>query len=277
MNAFGTLPGQFPYVRFGTGPAALVVLPGMAFDNPDPGPGRARAYALSMRRLAVGRTVTVLHRPRGVAEEASKGRPADFALGTADLADMYAPVIQDEFGPVDVMAFSTGGLIAQHLALRHPALVRRLVLVVSGARIAEAGRQICATWATLCQQQDWRSLRGGLLASAVDGPVATWLARLLGGSGRDPDPTDVSDFTAAVAAVLRHDATGALHGITMPTLILGGRDDPFFPEPVLRATAAEIPDAHVEVHAGGHGVPKHHSRWLQDQVAAFLAHPPGGE
>ena len=56
----------------------------------------------------------------------------------------------------------------------------------------------------------------------------------------------------------------------MPTLILGGRDDPFFPEPVLRATAAAIPGAQVEVHAGGHGVPKHHSRWLQDEVATFL-------
>ena len=60
----------------------------------------------------------------------------------------------------------------------------------------------------------------------------------------------------------------------MPTLVLGGRDDPFFPEPVLRATAAAIPGARVEVHAGGHGVPKHHSRWLQDEVATFLRHRP---
>ena len=63
----------------------------------------------------------------------------------------------------------------------------------------------------------------------------------------------------------------------MPTLVLGGRDDPFFPEPVLRATAAVVPGARVEVHAGGHGVPKHHSRWLQDEVTAFLAAEPNGE
>jgi pimeloyl-ACP methyl ester carboxylesterase len=185
-------------------------------------------------------------------------------------------VLRDEFGPVDLMAFSTGGLIAQHLALRHPALVRRLVLVVSGARIESAGRQMCQTWLTLCQQRDWRSLRGSLAASAVDGPVATRLAHWFGGSGREPDPRDVADFKATVEAVLRHDTSGYLKGLTVPTLILGGQDDPFFPEPALRVTAAEIPDAHLEVHAGGHGVPKHHSRWLEDQVAAFLAHPSEG-
>jgi pimeloyl-ACP methyl ester carboxylesterase len=190
---------------------------------------------------------------------------------------LYAPVIRDEFGPVDVMALSTGGLIAQHLALRHPALVRRLVLVVTGARIANAGRQICQTWLTLCQRQDWRRLRGALAASAVDGPVATWLARSLASFGGEPDRRDVADFSATVLAVLQHDTTGALHRVTVPTLILGGQDDPFFPEPMLRATAAEIPGALAEVHPGGHGIPKQHSRWLQNQVAAFLADTPDGQ
>jgi pimeloyl-ACP methyl ester carboxylesterase len=268
MTAAGTVQGRFPYVRFGTGPEPLVVLPGLILDNPVPGTTSARAYAWAMRRLAVGRTVTVLYRPRGVVD-AAVGRD-DAGLDTADLAEIYASVIRDEFGPVDVMALSTGGLIAQHLALRHPELVRRLVLVVSGARIASAGRQLCRTWSALCRAEDWRSLRGELAAAVVDGSIATRLARLLGRSGRDPDPRDVADFAATVAAVLRHDTTGALPGMTVPTLVLGGRDDPFFPEPVLRATAAEIPGARLEVHAGGHGVPKQHSRWLQDRVAAFL-------
>jgi pimeloyl-ACP methyl ester carboxylesterase len=270
MSAVGTLQGRFAFVRFGNGPVPLVVLPGMAFDNPVPSIASARAYAWGMRCLAAGRTVTVLNRPRGIVSEAASDGLDEPAMETADYADIYAPVLENDFGPVDIMAFSTGGLIAQHLALRHPALVRRLILVVSSAQIAERGRQMCQTWTALCQQKDWRSLRGALLASAVDGPVATWLAWRLGSSGRDPDPQDVADFQALVAAVLRHDTTGALHRITMPTLILGGKDDPFFPEPVLRATAAEIPGAHLQAHAGGHGVPKNHGRWLQDEVSAFL-------
>jgi pimeloyl-ACP methyl ester carboxylesterase len=268
MTAAGTVQGRFPYVRFGTGPEPLVVLSGLAFDNPVPGAASARAYAWAMSRLAAGRTITVLRRPRGIVEAtlADDGSGPD----TADLAESYASVIRDEFGPVDVMGLSTGGLIAQHLALGHPELVRRLVLVVTGARMAPAGREICRTWLALCRAEDWRSLRGELAAVAVDGAVATRLARLLGRSGRDPDPQDVADFAATVAADLRHDTTGTLAAMAVPTLVLGGRDDPFFPEPVLRATGAEIPGGLVEVHAGGHGVPKNHSRWLQDRAAAFL-------
>ena len=77
-----------------------------------------------------------------------------------------------------------------------------------------------------------------------------------------------------VSAVLRHDTTSVLNSISLPTLVLGGRDDPFFPDPMLRATAAAIPGARVAVHSGGHGVPKQHSGWLTDQVVAFLS-PPG--
>jgi pimeloyl-ACP methyl ester carboxylesterase len=172
------------------------------------------------------------------------------------------------------MGLSTGGLIAQHLTLRHPGLVRRLVLVVSGARIAEQGRHMCQTWLAEAERRDWRSLRGGLTASAVDGRVKQRIGRVLGGSSRRPDSRDVADFKMTTGAVLRHDTTGALAGMTVPTLVLGGRDDRFFPEPVLRATAEAIPGAQVEVHAGGHGVPKHHSRWLQAHVKTFLTDQP---
>lgn len=265
MSAVGMLGGSFGNLRFGRGTEPLVVLPGLAFDNEAPTVTDGRLYEWSMRRLAAGRTVTVLRRPRGIASD------PDGELSTADIADRYATVLADEPGPVDVLGLSTGGLIAQHLALRHPGLVRRLVLAVSGARIAEAGRQICQNWLAQAEQRNWRALRSTLTASAVDGRTAQRLARLLGGSGRRPDPRDVADFVATVRADLEHDTSAELPAMTVRTLVLGGRDDPFFPEAVLRATAAAIPGAAVAVHAGGHGVPKHHSRWLQDQVTAFLS------
>jgi len=264
VNAVGMLGSRFPYLRFGEGPQPLILLPGLSFDNDSPSAAEARLYGWSMRRLAAGRTVTVLRRPRGIASASSN------SLDTADIADRYASVLTGEPGPVDVLGLSTGGLVAQQLALRHPALVRRLVLAVTGARIAEAGRRICQAWLVQSQRQDWRGVRGTLTASAVDGRTAQRLARLLGGSGRPPDPRDVADFEATVRADLRHDTSETLRGLTVPTLVLGGREDPFFPEPDLMATAAQIPDARLAIHAGGHGVPKHHSGWLQEQVTAFL-------
>ena len=129
-------------MRFGSGPDPLVVLPGLAFDNDAPAP--RRRPALRLVDAPPGRRAH-RHRP-AAARGGSSSRRDRRACRTADIADLYAAVLADEPGPVDVMALSTGGLIAQHLALRHPALVRRLVLVVSGARIADAGRQICQTW-----------------------------------------------------------------------------------------------------------------------------------
>ena len=45
MSTVGTLQGRFAFVRFGSGPAPLVVLPGLAFDNAAPGPRKPGSTA----------------------------------------------------------------------------------------------------------------------------------------------------------------------------------------------------------------------------------------
>jgi pimeloyl-ACP methyl ester carboxylesterase len=58
------------------------------------------------------------------------------------------------------MGLSTGGLIAQHIALDHPELVEGLVLVVSGAYLSRRGRDICLRWCELAQRQQCGSCAG---------------------------------------------------------------------------------------------------------------------
>jgi pimeloyl-ACP methyl ester carboxylesterase len=71
--------------------------------------------------------------------------------------------------------------------------------------------------------------------------------------------------------VLAHDTRAALPGLRVPTLVVGGALDPFFPEPSLRETARAIPGAELAVFPrGGHGVPKQRARAVQEAVAAFL-------
>ena len=43
-------------------------------------------------------------------------------------------------------------------------------------------------------------------------------------------PSDPSDFLTTLEADLGHDTTGRLHEISVPTLIIGGSEDPFFSE-----------------------------------------------
>ena len=190
MSAVGTLQGRFAYVRFGNGPAPLVVLPGLAFDND--APGRLRSPALRLVDAPPGRRA---HRHRPAAAARDRQRPPRASSAPPTSPTCTRGVLTDEPGPVDVMGLSTGGLIAQHLALRHPGLVRRLVLAVSGARIAEArpadlpdvaGPGRAAGLARAARRLDW--------PRRSTGRTTQRLARLLGGSGRRPDPRDVADF-----------------------------------------------------------------------------------
>jgi pimeloyl-ACP methyl ester carboxylesterase len=253
------------HVRFGNGPHTLVVLPGMALDNGQPGRLTAAAYAQSFRPLARRHTVHIVRRRPGLAPGTT----------TRDLADRYAETLRAEIGPARIMGLSTGGLIAQELAVVAPELVERLVLVVTGARIAPAGRELCERWRSLAVAGRWGALRGELAAVAVDGSLAQRLARLLGRlSGRAPAGTDGDDFLATVDAVLAHDATATLAGVKAPTLVIGGAVDPFFPAALLRETAAAVPDARLRVYEdSGHGLPKRHGSRMQSDALSFLTAP----
>ena len=85
-------------------------------------------------------------------------------------------------------------------------------------------------------------------------------------------PSDPSDFLTTLEADLGHDTTDRLPEISTPTLIIGGSEDPFFSESLLRETAGKIPDAELRVYEGvGHGVPKERKRRYEDDALAFLS------
>lgn len=258
----GLLGDRYPYVRFGAGPHALVILPGLTLDNPVPGPLTTRAYAHAFRRLTRTHTVHIIHRGYGLPAGAT----------TRDIADEYASLLAGEVGPARVMGLSTGGLVAQHLAIAHPHLVERLVLVVTGARLSPRGRDICRRWRGLAGAGRWRRLRGDLAAIAFDGAGTQRLARLAGSlHGRAPSETEQADFLATVDAVIDHDTGAALAGLATPTLLIGGAEDPFFPAPALRETAAAAPQMALRVYERtGHGLPKRHARRLTEDVFSFL-------
>jgi pimeloyl-ACP methyl ester carboxylesterase len=260
----GTLRDRFRFVRIGRGPHPLLVVPGLALVDDPPSGLALSAYARGFRLLAADHTVYIVSRPRGL--------PA--GAGTRDLAAAYAPLVRDELGGrVRLLGFSTGGLIAQHLALDHPDLVERVALVVTGTRLSPIGRDICTDWLASAAAGRWRELHGSLAAVAVDGRAAQWLARaLLSRTGRTPTEQEAADFVTTVSADLAHDTRDALRGLRVPALVLGGARDPFFPGPVLQETAAAIPTSVLRVFPDrGHGVPKHCARRMQEQIVGFFA------
>ena len=266
----GTFLGEFPYVRFGSGPQNLVILPGTTLENEPPSRVAARTYRHGFGRFARDYTVYVINRRLGMSP----------GYTTQDMAADYAAVLERELGPSHIMGFSTGGEIAQYVAIDHPASVRSLILVVSACRLSEAGREICERWQALAREDRWRELRADMASVAVSSETNKRLARAfirVFGNLVFRVPSDPSDFLTTLEADLSHDTTGQLGGISAPTLVVGGNEDPFFSEDLLRETADKIPDATLRVYEGvGHGVPKERKRRYEEDTLAFIGDHRGG-
>src|SRR3712207_4805155 len=125
----GTFLEEFPYVRVGNGPENLVILPGITLEDP---PNRLAAwtYRLGFGRFPGNYTVYVINRKRGM--------PAGST--TQDMAQDYARIIESGLGPSHVMGFSTGGAIAQYVALERPEVVRSVIPIVIASRLSDQGR-----------------------------------------------------------------------------------------------------------------------------------------
>src|SRR4028119_2012354 len=260
----GTFLEEFPYVRFGNGTQNLVILPGITLENGPPNRFAAWTHRLGFGRFAGHYTVYVINRRSGM--------PAGYT--TQDMAADYARVIEGELGPSHVMGFSTGGSIAQYVAIDHPEVVRSLALIVSASRLSEEGRRTCERWHHLTREARWQELRADMASATVTGEKNKRLARAfmkVFGRFALGAPSDPSYFLTTLEADLDHDTTGWLAEISAPTLIVGGTEDPFFSEHLLRETAGGIPDATLRVYEGvGHGVPKERKRQYESDVLAFL-------
>ena len=152
-----------------------------------------------------------------------------------------------------VAGFSGGSIIAQELALRHPELVRSLVLQ--------------STWPAMdTYMRSWARFVHRLLDTAAnerafledfflwiytprahnDGTVDQFIEEVLAFAHKQAD----DDVHAFLDAFVDHDTTHRLPDIHAPTLVLaGGRDMTSRPE-VCQAVAELIPDARFEVLEG---------------------------
>ena len=249
-----------PYVRIGNSSRRLVVFGGLDFDHKPPSGFMLRMMRSNFNYLAQYFTVYLVSRKPGL--------PEGYSL--RDMSNDYATMIEEEIdAPVDIMGISTGGAIAQYFAVDHPQLIRRLVLAMTGYRLTERAAELQRRVGELARQRKWRAayamLSTGIYPSGFKKYLFKCLMWLFSGMGTPDDP---SDGLIEIEAEDKHDSSRRLADIKIPTLVIGGDEDYFYP---IAETAEGIPNARLVLYEGfGHNAMFSNSRQFNEAVWAFL-------
>ncbi|MEX1336636.1 MAG: nitroreductase/quinone reductase family protein [Candidatus Limnocylindrales bacterium] len=263
----GYFPSGLPYDRFGDGPP-LIVFTGLTPDNAPLEGMMANLGLRPVRFLSRDHTVYAV------------GRRPNLSPGYSleDMADDYAVVVRDELDhPIDVVGISTGGSIAQVFAVRHPELVRRLVVYSAAHTLGPEGRAFQRRCAEATRAGRWDEVTADSMAfmfrpragmrRRVLGPLVSLAGRLAARFARPPSIP--SDYVITIEAEDAFDLRERLGEITAPTLVVGGTKDPFYTPALFRETAEGIPDGRLLLVDGGAHVPS--GRRVTEEIRGFLA------
>jgi pimeloyl-ACP methyl ester carboxylesterase len=167
------------------------------------------------------------------------------------MADDAAAVLRAlDVSSAHVAGFSGGSIIAQELALRHPELVRSLVLQSTWPVLDPYLRTwlLFVRWLVEVAPSERAFLEAFFLwiytpRAHNDGTVDQIIEEVLA----FPHKQSTEDLQHFLDAFLDHDTTARLPEIAAPTLVLAGGRDPTARPPLCRAVAKLIPGAQFEI------------------------------
>jgi pimeloyl-ACP methyl ester carboxylesterase len=169
---------------------------------------------------------------RGVG--ASSGAAPDTVEAMAD--DAYAFITALGYGRIDVFSFSLGGMVAQALVVKHPELVRKLVLTGTGPKGGKGIDKVAGvTYRDMLRAALTRSDPKEFLffnRNAAGKPAARAFVGRLAERTVDRDaPISVKAFQTQLKAIKNwgRGTPDDLSAITRPTLIANGDNDRMVP------------------------------------------------
>lgn len=202
-----------PYVTFGQGPRALVILPGLSLR---PLEGAGLMLAWMYRRFSTAWTVTIFDKKARLPE------PCTVQALAEDVAEAMARLGLRE---ADVLGISQGGMVAQELALHHPELVHALALGVTACRPNPTLEEAVTCWTALIERRAYREMTADMLNRLYSpGYIKTWgwLFPLALRFTRLEAP---ERFRTLALACLTCDTWARLPELRCPALVLGGAED----------------------------------------------------
>ena len=176
--------------------------------------------------------------------------PAPYSMDDL-VADAEGVIEALGLAPVIFIGLSIGGMIGQRLAAKRPDLVKALVLSNTAARMGEP-----AMW-----HDRMTAIRKGGVSSLETAILDRWFgadfrrsddARLWGAM---LSRTPTEGYLGCCAAISETDLTDETATLRLPTLAIAGSQDGASPPELVKATAALIPGANLQVIEGAGHLP----------------------
>jgi pimeloyl-ACP methyl ester carboxylesterase len=223
--------------------------------------------------LAAHRTVILFS---DAAVGSSTGAPAKDVDSKA--ANAAAFIRAAGFGQVDVLGFSMGGFVAQAIAIHHPDLIRKAVLVGTGPGgnpETDPHTDIVFDIA-LRPEYAFEDVRYLFFSEGRDAETQASIDRINLRTDREPlvSLETIQAMGGLIMAFMSGETGhfGLLSELRQPTLIVSGDNDPFFPVKNQWLLLRELPHAQLAVYPqAGHAPHHQHPAEVAAQVEHFLS------
>jgi pimeloyl-ACP methyl ester carboxylesterase len=226
--------------------------------------------------LALGRTV-ILFESAGVGR--SGGRVPTTVAGMADHAWKFLDVLG--LTQMDVLGFSLGGMVAQVMALKRPALLRRVILTgtgpAGGVGVAMDRPELLKIFVDQKMPSSEKLLKLFFATTETSQSAGRQFVQRLARRTEDKDtPTTAEAAGAQLAAMAAWEKSGGepyadLKKITQPVLVTNGNNDIMIPTVNSFTLSAHLPDAQLIIYPdSGHGSLFQHAGAFTSHVSEFL-------
>jgi aminoacrylate hydrolase len=210
--------------------------------------GLGKSWGPQIERFAKSYRV-ILPDQRGTGQSAR----AENGYTTQQLAADMASLLQHlALGPVHVVGSSTGGAIAQYMALNHPGSVRSLTISSSFARFDAFTRREFEVRRKMAAEWDRHALYSGYslflfsprFTREHSGSVTAWIERAV---EHPAGPTDREITLKRIDMIANHDTLARLGEIQQPALVLCGSHNFCTPLPLSEEIARAVPGAELAI------------------------------
>ena len=174
-----------------------------------------------------------------------------------------------------ICGLSMGGAIAQQIAIHYPKRVKKLVLASTWAKLdsyAQGAFVICKTAKKRLSREDYfHFLFLWTFAAPYHNKHKKELSRMVKDSAQATNPQPVHALMAQIDACINHDAVRKLSRISVPTLIMAGKEDIFTPVKFSEELKKGIKSSWLELFPGcGHNVFLEDVKAFNKKIIDFL-------